>query len=99
MDQTRLLGLPEKDAGRRFRRYRLGTALPDDREIWTRVALLLRIDGAANQLFPHSALSANLWVTTPNRRFAGKTPLALMLEQGLEGISRVERALDSQEPY
>jgi hypothetical protein len=99
LEQTRLLGLPEKDAGRRFRRYRLGTTLPDDREVWIRVALLLHIDSAANQLFPHSALSANLWITTPSPRFAGKTPLELMLSQGLEGIRWVERTLTSQEPF
>jgi len=97
MEQSRLLGLPEKHAGRRFRRYRLGSVLPDDPEIWTRVALLLRIDRAANQLFPHSALSANLWVTTPNLRFGNSTPLDLMLDHGLEGISRIECLLATQD--
>jgi hypothetical protein len=97
MAQCQLLGLPEREAGRRFRRYRTGSPLPDDREVWTRVALLLRIENAAGQLFPHSALSANLWVTTPSKRFGGRTPLALMLEQGLEGIRRVERAIVDQD--
>jgi hypothetical protein len=97
MAQCQLLGLPDKDAGRRFRRYRAGTPLPDNREVWTRVGLLLRIDNAASQLFPHSAFSANLWVTTPSKRFGGRTPLALMLEQGLEGIRRVERAIVDQD--
>lgn len=99
MEQGQLLGLPAKDAGRRFRRYRAGAPLPDDREIWTRVALLLRIENAASQLFPHSTLSANLWVTSPNRRFGGRTPLALMLDEGLEGIRHVERAIASQDLF
>jgi hypothetical protein len=97
MEQGQLLGLPAKDSGRRFRRYRAGAPLPDEREIWTRVALLLRIENAAQQLFPHSALSANLWVTSPNRRFGGRTPLALMLDQGLEGMRHVERAIVDQD--
>lgn len=96
MAQGQLLGLPQKDAGRRFRRYRMGATLPDDPEVWRRVALLLRIENAANQLFPHSALSASLWVTTPNLRFGGTTPLQLMLDQGIAGIRRVERALADQ---
>lgn len=99
LEQTRLLGLPEKDAGRRFHRYRLGNALPDDLEIWTRVALLLHIDQGANQLFPHNTLSANLWVTTPSPRFANRTPLDLMLEHGLEGIRHIEGALLNQDLF
>jgi hypothetical protein len=96
MAQGQLLGLPQNDAGRRFRRYRMGATLPDDPEVWERVALLLRIENAANQLFPHSALSASLWVTTPSLRFGGTTPLQLMLDKGIEGIRRVERALADQ---
>ena len=95
MDQCRLLGLPEKDAGRRFRRHRLGTPLPDDPEVWQRVALLLNLDNAVNQLFPHSSLSADLWVTTPRAKFGNKAPLELMLAGGIEGIRRVERSLDN----
>ena len=94
-DQCRLLGLPDKDAGRRFRRYRLGTPFPDDPEIWGRVALLLKLHNALNQLFPHSTLSADLWVTTPRVKFGNRTPLDLMLADGIEGIRRVERSIDN----
>ena len=95
IDQCRLLGLPEKDAGRRFRRHRLGAPLPHDPETWQRVALLLSLDNAVNQLFPHSSLSADLWVTTPRAKFGNRTPLDLMLSGGIEGIRRVERTLDN----
>ncbi len=94
-DQCRLLGLPASDAGRRWRRYRLGTPLPDDPEVWIRVAGLLRLANALRQLFPHSAPSANLWVTTPRAKFGNKTPLEVMLDGGSEAISRVERSLDN----
>ena len=99
MEQGMLLGLPRKDAGRRFRRYRMGYSLPDDEEIWTRVALLLRIESATNQLFPHSALSANLWVTTPSPKFGGGTPLSFKLDKGLPGIQQVERGFASQDIF
>jgi len=98
MVQCELLGLPPSDAGRAFRRLRLGNSLPDDREVWTRVALLLRLDNAVHQLFPHCAYSANLWVTSPNPRCANKTPLDIMLEDGLAGIRRIELALDNVDP-
>ncbi len=94
-DQCRLLGMTASDAGRRWRRYRLGTPLPDDPEIWIRVAGLLRLANALRQIFPHSAPSANLWVTTPRAKFGNQTPLELMLDGGTEAISRVERSLDN----
>ena len=95
MDQCRLLGLPSSEAGYRFRRLRQGDVLGDESETWERVALLLRIENAVNQVFPHSSVSADLWVTTPRAKFANRTPLELMLEGGIEGIRRVARSLDN----
>jgi len=95
MDQCRLLGLPAPDAGRRYRRLRMGEALTDSRDIWERVALLLRLENALGQVFPHSALSADLWVTTPYLKLGNRTPLDLMLEGGLDAIRQVERSLDN----
>ena len=60
-----------------------------------RVALLLRLSNSLGQLFPHSEVSANLWVTTPRAKFGRKTPLDLMLAGGVEGIAQVERSLDN----
>jgi uncharacterized protein (DUF2384 family) len=95
MDQCRLLGLPAPDAGRRYRRLRMGEALATDRDVWERVALLLHLETALGQVFPHSALSADLWVTTPHPWLGSRTPLDLMLDGGLEGIRQVERSLDN----
>jgi uncharacterized protein (DUF2384 family) len=94
-DQCRLLGLRRPDSARLLRRYRLGNALPDEPEVWMRVALLLRLSNSLGQLFPHSEISANLWVTTPRAKFGRKTPLELMLAGGVKGISQVERSLDN----
>ena len=98
MDQCALLGLPASLAGHQFRQLRLGGSLPDDPDIWTRVALLLRLDNAIHQIFPFSALSANLWVTSPNPRCSNQTPLAVMLAGGLDGIRRIERSADNLDP-
>jgi uncharacterized protein (DUF2384 family) len=95
MDQCRLLGLPAADAGRHYRHLRMGGALTEGREVWERIALLLRLENALGQVFPHSGLSADLWVTTPRAKLGNRTPLDLMLEGGLDGIRRVERSLDN----
>ena len=98
MDQCELLGLPQGEAGRVFRQLRQGASLPESREVWTRVALLLRLDNAIHQLFPHCAYAANLWVTSPNPRCSHRTPLEIMLADGLEGIRRIERSVDNLDP-
>jgi hypothetical protein len=89
----RLLGLDTDMPKRKLNRYRLGTPLPEDGDCYLRIRLLLRIDAMLHKLFPHSTLSANLWVTTPNIRFGGALPLDTMLSGGLEGIMRVEQSL------
>jgi len=88
-----LLGLDDSLPKRKLNRYRLGTPLPADGDSYRRIGLLLRIDAMLHKLFPHSELSANLWVTTPNVRFGGALPLDTMLSGGLQGIERVERSL------
>ena len=88
-----LLGLDESLPKRKLNRYRMGTPLPADGDSYRRIELLLRIDAMLQKLFPHSSLSAYLWVTTPNIRFGGDQPLDTMLKYGLEGIALVERAL------
>ena len=82
---------------REVNRYRLGTPLPIDKDCYQRIALLLRIDNTLRKLFPHSVMSANLWVTTPNLRFGRETPLDTMLRAGFAGIQQVERSLNSPE--
>lgn len=94
-DQCALLDLGQPGAVRRLRRHRLGNPLPDEPEVWVRVALILDIDRAVNQLFPHSGAAADLWVTTPRVKFGRRTPLELMLSGGVEGIRRVARSLDN----
>ena len=98
MVQCELLGLSPADAGRLYRRLKMGASLPEEAEIWLRVALLLRLDNALHQIFPHSAYSANLWVTSPNPRCSQQTPLAVMLTGGLDAMRRIEMAVDNLDP-
>jgi hypothetical protein len=88
-----LLGLPPTARKRETNRYRMGMPLPADGDSYERIALLLRIDAMVRKMFPHSALSACLWVTTQNLRYGSRTPLDTMLELGLEGFHRVEHSL------
>ena len=93
--QPQLLGLVNLQRPRLVQRYRLGTPLTENGESYGRVALLLKIDLTLRKLFPHSELSANLWVTTLNLSFGNRRPLDTMLQGGLDGIRRVERYLNA----
>ena len=62
---------------------------PDSRATLARY----RIHKALRIIFPHDPDLAYRWVTTPNRRFGDRPPLAIM-KQGYEGILAVRRYLD-----
>lgn len=81
-DQALLLGYPAK-AHRTISRYRRGG----------RIDHLLDIHKSLRIIFPHDRDLAYRWVTTPNRRFDGKTPLDIMTT-GYEGLFTVHRYLD-----
>jgi len=88
-----LLGLDPSIKRREFNRYRLGSPLPDLPEVYQRALLLIDIENALHKMFPHSQISANLWVATPRAKFANETPLDLMLRRGLDGIRTVSALL------
>jgi hypothetical protein len=88
-----LLGFNPQTKRRELNRYRLGSPLPDEAEIYQRALLLIDIENSLHKMFPHSQISANLWVTTPRVKFGNETPLDLMLRRGLEGIRTVAAVL------
>jgi hypothetical protein len=92
-DQTALLGL-SSDSRSTLARYRRGEPLADSADLLGRVGHLLGIHKALRILFPHDRDLVYRWVTTANRRFDGRTPLAVMREHGYEGILAVRRYLD-----
>jgi uncharacterized protein (DUF2384 family) len=91
-----LLGLDPGTRRRQFNRYRLGNPLPDERIIYDRIASLVRIDAALEKLFPHSRMSADLWITTPRPKFEGQRPLDLMLRRGKDGMRLIENTLEDR---
>jgi len=96
--QPGLLGLDPVADRRAFTRCRFGAPLPASGDVYARARLLLEIDTAVNQMFPHSSVAADLWATTPRHRFGGITPLQIMLEDGVAGMELVIDSLTGQSP-
>jgi uncharacterized protein (DUF2384 family) len=88
-DQPALLGLPAGTRPRALQRYRLGTPLPQDRETLERLSHLLNIERAVRTAFPHNVSMARFWITTPHPLFEDRTPLQVMLAEGLEGMVQI----------
>ena len=91
-DQASLLGL-STDSRATVARYRKGEPLADNTDLLARAGHLLGIHKALRIMFPHDRDLAYRWVTTPNRRFGGRMPLAIM-KQAYEGILAVRRFLE-----
>ena len=92
-DQAALLGLSAQSRST-IARYRRGEPLADSADLLSRAGHLLGIHKALRILFPHDLELAYRWVSAPNRRFGGATPLELMKRHGYEGILAVRRYLD-----
>ena len=94
-EQIKLLGLDSRIRSRMLIRYRRGTPLPPDDGVIKRASDLVAIGNALVTVFPHSALSASLWVTTPHIMFGNRTPLEVMLEDSANGTERILLSLDN----
>jgi hypothetical protein len=92
-DQAALLGLSAQSRST-VARYRRGEPLADNADLLARAGHLLGIHKALRIVFPQDRDLAYRWVSAPNRRFGGATPLEVMKRYGYEGILAVRRYLD-----
>ena len=63
----------------------------------TRISLVLGIYKALHILYPEPAF-ADRWMQMPNSNplFGGRTPLAFVLDAGLDGLFQLRRLLDGR---
>ena len=80
-----------------FHKYKSGNPGTLSFDTLTRLSLVLGIYKALQLLYPEPAL-ADAWVRLPNSNeiFGGKPPLALMVDDGIDGLYRVRRLLDGR---
>lgn len=92
--QAELLGLSGRGARQTIGRYRAGRPLGPSRDLLDRVGHLLGIHRSLRILFPHNRDLAYGWMTRPNLRFNGKTPVEVVQDQGFLGLIAIRRYLD-----
>lgn len=92
--QISVLSLPQGTRLRMLRRYRDDTPFPDDENVMERIEHIVGIAEALHTTFPRNANMAAQWMNQPHRRFSNRTPVSLMVEDGLSGIISVRAQLD-----
>ena len=89
LNQVQLLGVNSVSG---LKQYKFPT---DEVSVLERMGNLLAIDRALGKYFPYQPTARDLWITIPKDELGGETPLAIMLAQGKEGISRVRQLAES----
>ena len=93
-DKVTLLALPTGTKPRAIHQYQQGAPLPEDKNVQTRVSHFVGIAEALRLAYPRNLQGGKLWLHRPNRHFNQRTPLSVMIEDGLSGIAAVRMRID-----
>lgn len=93
-DQLSILGFPGDTPVRKLAKYRRDNPFPDDAAIMQRVEHVISIADALRTTYPTQKNMGVIWMHRPVRRLRHRTPVSIMVEDGLEGIIRVRSHLD-----
>ena len=93
-NRVNLLGMPESTKARSIAKFGIDQAFPAEEGIYERIEHLIGIADALRTSYPRNAHMAKFWLNQKNKRFANRTPLDCMIEDGLNGIVTVRVHLD-----
>lgn len=92
-DRANLLGC-SPDSQTAIEACKNGEGWLDNRDVLDRVGWLLAIHKSLGILYPHNSEIRYSWILRRNKVFDNLTPLDVMKEQGVIGISKVSHYLD-----
>ena len=73
-----------------------GEPVPEDFAVMERADNLLAVYRGLQQLYAQADWLGDRWVSTPQSKLGGRTPLEIMLAQGLKGIKEIRRRVESE---
>lgn len=82
-------------AARTYARWKAGEVGKIDRDLATRLSLLMGIHKALRYLFSDPA-RGYAWVKQPNTTFSGRAPIDIMVEGSIFALARIRSYLDSE---
>ena len=93
-DQHSLLGSPDSIKKRHLYRFGEDQPLPQDAIIMERAEHLLGIADALRTYFPNSHHARTRFMRSHSKKFARRTPLQIMVDDGVSGLIRIRSHLD-----
>lgn len=94
LERLTLLGLSESNRSA-LPRYARGGPLAANRDLLDRAGHLLGIGKSLEALYPHNPEVVNRWMTSANRKFHGATPIDVVRQYGLPGLTIIRGTLDA----
>lgn len=95
-----LLGLENSVRSRHVASYRQGDKiLPSTEDTIQRIEHIIGIADALRTTFPFSSQMRLLWLRKAHRRFQNRSPLTVMLTEGVEGLLKVRIEVDCSYGY
>ncbi|MFV1992894.1 MAG: DUF2384 domain-containing protein [Acidiferrobacterales bacterium] len=93
-DQIQLLALPDQLKARQLRQYHQGTPFPESELLDARVEHLAGIADALRTTYPRNSQMGTFWLNQKNNRFNNRSPISVMVEDGLDGVQTIRAHLD-----
>jgi hypothetical protein len=79
---------------RHLAKYRYNTPFPNEPALMRRIEYLVRIDDALRTTYPTNPTMGKRWLRQRNHKFNRHTPLAMMMDDGEQGLAYVLSRLD-----
>ncbi|HIE55507.1 MAG TPA: DUF2384 domain-containing protein [Chromatiaceae bacterium] len=90
-----VLGLSSDVRSRTFAKFREGQAsFPDDPVVLRRCEYVLRISDALRTAYPVNPKMSGRWIHQRQKRFGGRTPISMILNDGETGLAVVLGEVD-----
>lgn len=89
-----LLGSPDSIKKRHMYRLAEDQPLPDEPAVIERTEHLLGIADALRTYFPNSLHARSRFIHSNSRKFSKRTPLQIMMDDGVSGLIRIRSHLD-----
>lgn len=99
-EMIEVLGISDVAKPRQLSAYRKGDKLlPQTSDVMKRIDHIVGIADALRTTFPFSSQMRVMWLRKPHRRFQKRTPLSVMLSEGVSGLQKVRIEVDCAYGY
>lgn len=89
-----IMALPEEVKVRHLSQFRNSNSFPDTPEVNERLRHLVGIIDALATSYPVNPKMSLFWMTRTSKKFQGRTPVQVIVEDGLEGLITIRKHLD-----